>query len=119
MPSPTLPWESIRNAVETAPAVVVVEMRKTGAVVVPVIESVAEGDVVARPKWPPASTMSTVVVASGMVEVAITKSGVPEGKTAEPSTESRAHGDEVPIPKNPFAFEMARKLAESRMFAPE
>ena len=106
------------NAVEVARSIVEVETRKTGAVVVPPRERVALGEVVPKPRNPPGVTMRTVVVALGPVEEAMVKRGVWESAGA-PAIERRAQGVEVPTPKSPFVMSVDRKLAESRVVAPE
>ena len=68
---------------------------------------------------PEGSRIIRVEVAFGPVEEATTNRGVAEGSRFDPAMDRRAHGDEVPTPRRLLVVSMARKLAESRVVAPE
>ena len=122
VPRPASPPEVMSNAVCTSPAGVVVEIKSAGAVEVAVRDRVAAGVVVPpRPRLPWLLTMSMVVVAGTTepVDEAMVKRGVPAPRPGAPATESRAQGDEVPMPKRPLVASRLRKFAEDRVVAPE
>ena len=100
-----------------------VETRNTGAVEVPVRERMAPGEVVPKPKFPEGRRMRSVEVAPGLgpVDEAMVNSGRSLVSIEAPAMESRAQGEEVPMPRSPCpaVLLMVRKLAESRVVAPE
>ena len=94
-------------------------MSRAGAVEVPAMDRTAPGEVEPiKPNSPPAVRWAKVVVAPDPVDEAIVKSGR-EPRSNAPATESRAQGEEVPMPNRLLVVSRARKLAESRVVAPE
>ena len=109
------------NAVEVAYVwVVVVEIRRMGAVEVPVRARVALGDEEPMPRLPDWVRMRKVEVAlfADVVDATM-KSGVPAGMRLDPATDRMPQGVEVPIPSLPFVVSNLRKFAESSVVAPE